>query len=54
LALRWLCPRICQSLVLPLLPPRSAIRLITQQHIQIGLNGRPWWRAQIALSSKSV
>jgi hypothetical protein len=58
LALRWLCPRICQSLVLPLLPPRSAIRLvqqhIPQQHIQIGLNGRPRWRAQIVLSSKSV
>ena len=54
LALRWLCPRICQSLVLSLLPPRSAIRLVTQQHIQIGLNGRPRWRAQIVLSSKSV
>jgi hypothetical protein len=54
LALRWLFPRICQSLVLPLLPPRSAIRLVTQQHIQIGLNGRPRWRAQIVLSSKSV
>jgi hypothetical protein len=54
LALRWLCPRICQSLVLSLLPPRSAIRPVTQQRIQIGLNGRSRWRAQIVLSCKSV
>jgi len=29
--------------------PRPAIRLVTQQHIshQVGLNGRPQWRAQI-------
>jgi hypothetical protein len=56
LALRWMCPRICQSLVLlSLLPPWPAIKLVTQQHIpqqriQVGLNGRPRWRAQITPS----
>jgi len=53
LALRWLRPRVRQSVILSL-PPRQIVRLvqtqryIPQQHIQVGLNGRrARWRAQI-------